>query len=304
MESTLEYIDCNICGENNSEKFDKIKSIFPEYLTGEYTLVRCKKCGLVYINPRPSKSILMSLYTSGDYCSRYQPYDMSRIDKDTETKGYTELLDNLENFIGKGRLLEIGMGYGLLLHAAKNRSWQVFGIETSTQQISFVKNQLNIDCSQNTFENMNFDENSFEAVVMDNVLEHMFDPKKILLKVNKILSNEGMVVIRVPNVYGFYCQISRYYNKIYDSPRKYKYRSERVSLQHMYEFSLKTLHKLLDITGFHISKEYTIQLNRFDPEGDRGSRKLAKKIINFLGAILPGWGDQCVVFAKKISVVG
>lgn len=299
MNLTLEYISCNICGENMSKRFDKIKSIFPQYLAGEYILVRCRKCGLVYINPRPSKSTLTSLYTSGDYVSRYQNYDISRINIDIKDKGYLDILRNLEKYIGKGRLLEIGMGWGLLLKLAKDRGWQVFGIETSNRQIMFVKNQLNIDCSQNTFEDMFFNDNSFEVVVMDNVLEHTLDPKNILLKVNRILSNNGIVVIRVPNVDGLYYRVSRYYNRIYDSPRKYEYRSERVSLQHMYEFSLNSLGRLLYITGFSVIKAYTIQLNRFDPVLDRGVRRVLKKAINFFGTILPGWGDQCVVFAKK-----
>lgn len=301
MNQILENVNCNICGSYSYKKFDKIKSIFPEYLKGEYTLVKCTKCELVYLNPRPSKSIISHLYTSGDYMSHYnpRPYDISRLTAHVENKKYSYLLDNLEKYIEKGRILDIGMGWGLLLKAAKDRGWQVFGIEASSQQIQFAKSQLNIDCSWGIFEEADFSENSFDVATMDNVLEYTLNPKNLLLKINRLLSNDGIVVIRTPNIDGLYYRMSRFFDRIYNSPRKYGYQSERVSLQYLYEFNITTLGKLLEITGFKVVQSFTIQLNRVNPKGDFGLRKIFKKIINFLGNRLSGWGDQCVVYARK-----
>lgn len=300
MNVDLEFINCNICGSRDYRKFDKVNSMYPKYLAGRFDLVKCRKCSLVYINPRPAMQVFLRLYASSDYIQQYSPYNLANMSFSVSNKRYLEVLDQLEAYLpNKGRILEIGMGWGIFLKVATDRSWKAFGIEASEQQVKFAREDLGIECAKGVFEDIQFKDDSFEAVFMDNVLEHTLDPMKICRKVNRILVKGGVFIIRVPNVDGFYSVVSRNYNKLYDSARKYKYKSERVRLQHLYEFSLKTLRLLAEKAGFEILKASTIQLDRYNDEADFGIRKLGKKIINSLGSSFPGLGDQCVVFARK-----
>ena len=50
----LEYINCDLCGADETE-FLFVANENQFHLDGQFNVVKCKKCGLVYVNPRPTK---------------------------------------------------------------------------------------------------------------------------------------------------------------------------------------------------------------------------------------------------------
>ncbi|MBA7660523.1 hypothetical protein ES703_68525 [subsurface metagenome] len=62
----LEYVRCNLCGSNNYHLIylgkDRLLG-----KKGEFRIVKCNRCGLVYLNPRPTKEKLTYYYSSDDY---------------------------------------------------------------------------------------------------------------------------------------------------------------------------------------------------------------------------------------------
>ena len=62
----MEYVDYNFCKKDNSELLFSVEGI----LSGKkekFNLIRCKKCGLVFINPRPSKDEISAFYPQKEY---------------------------------------------------------------------------------------------------------------------------------------------------------------------------------------------------------------------------------------------
>lgn len=57
-ETRFETVACNLCGSWEHSPLHVIKG---------YTIVRCNKCGLVFINPRPVASKLATIYDDGSY---------------------------------------------------------------------------------------------------------------------------------------------------------------------------------------------------------------------------------------------
>lgn len=67
----LEHVECAICSRNNEEPLIEAKNIHGSYLISDerFRLVKCKDCGLVYINPRPVREEINKYYDCDYYLS-------------------------------------------------------------------------------------------------------------------------------------------------------------------------------------------------------------------------------------------
>lgn len=70
QETTMEYVSCNLCASNRAELLFVSKDMLLNE-PGQFRIVKCKNCGLIYLNPRPTKSSLEQYYPNQYYS--YQP---------------------------------------------------------------------------------------------------------------------------------------------------------------------------------------------------------------------------------------
>ena len=88
MDLELEHVDCNLCGNSDTRPYAKVSYIDylkrrPELETEDdpivhnkelaefkFNLVKCKQCGLIYVNPRLPENKLSGLYDQ-EYFSFY-----------------------------------------------------------------------------------------------------------------------------------------------------------------------------------------------------------------------------------------
>jgi SAM-dependent methyltransferase len=75
---------------------------------------------------------------------------------------------------------------------------QLYGTDFSTVFIESAMKRDGIVVRQGTAENIPFDP-SFDVLVSDQVVEHLFDPNKIFLEARRILKDNGYLCISVPN---------------------------------------------------------------------------------------------------------
>src|SRR4051794_22957330 len=85
-------------------------------------LVRCRWCGMVFAARIP---------TDGQLAAYYQDYGHSWHDSPITRKRYAEILDSLEPYRDRNRLLDVGCGAGYFLEEARRRGWEVHGTEYS-----------------------------------------------------------------------------------------------------------------------------------------------------------------------------
>src|SRR5262245_23469282 len=114
---------------------------------------------------------------------------------------YDEFITELQEYVGdlKGkRILDTGCGYGMMLtHCRLNYGLDVYGIEPSKQQYEgrfeiaqqlLVDNNLDpsiIICGRG--EQMPFPDNFFDIVYSFQVLEHVGDPRRVLMDSWRVL---------------------------------------------------------------------------------------------------------------------
>jgi SAM-dependent methyltransferase len=140
----------------------------------------------------------------------------------------------------KGRLLDIGCGYGFFLREMKSRGWQVEGIETSRPGRQYARDKWDIHVYSQPLENLALPENSFNVTTLFYVIEHVLDPLGILMEVKRILKPDGLVLLRWPHstpIVKILGPMSRKLD-LYHTP------------YHLYDFSPKTIQKLLVLSGF------------------------------------------------------
>ena len=231
---TATDIPCALCGALETVRL---------YLKFGWGIERCRRCGLVYANPRAPESEILRRYSRDYFWNEYLPAvgaPGGRVDPDFIDGRHAPMLQLVRSRAPRGRrLLEVGTGAGLFLKAAERAGWEVAGLELSEAAAEFARERLGLDVRQERAEAMTCAAGSFDAAVMFDVIEHLFDPRTVLEAVRRALAPGGALVVSTPNFDAFSrAALGSAWAVL--SP-----------LEHVYYFTEATLSRLLTETGFH-----------------------------------------------------
>ena len=276
---------CDLCG---SSKFRVRKSLNRrlEIEGSKFNVVRCLNCGLLSICPLPDES---------EFDSIYQDYGVKRDRLSHETKRlniYGKKLRKLEELAVGKRLLDIGAGLGTFVKCAKEYGYDATGIEYEKGQCRLAKELYGIDLINSKFEDAYelLRKRSFDVINLHHVLEHVQSPKKLLKRIYNILSSKGILLIEVPNQFFNLKTELRYYLF-----RKWPHPDN--ALHHLYFFSIKTLKKYIELTGFKI-----VEVNQFPRSAKTGllSERLSMGLYLYLTSKLDITASSFIeVFLRK-----
>jgi SAM-dependent methyltransferase len=102
----------------------------------------------------------------------------------------------------KGRLLDIGCGNGNFLAAARDRGFEVTGVEPDQYAVQFAKEHYQLKSvfaqQPEDFRRTN-PSNEFDVVTFFEVLEHQKDPQAFLEIAKSFLKTDGCIALSVPN---------------------------------------------------------------------------------------------------------
>ena len=224
-------VACAICGGQQTRRL---------YRKSGYDIGRCVRCGLVYANPRAPRDTIRARYSGDYFWKEYLPalgvwegnYDLAQFDV-----RYAPLLGLLGPAAGR-RLLEVGSGAGFFLKSAERSGWLVTGIEPSEEASRFARDRLGLDIQREPAETLTVDAAKFDAAVMFDTIEHLFDPRAALTSIARALVPGGQLLIGTPN----FAALSRHLlgsSWAVLSP-----------LEHMYYFDERTLGRLVEDCGF------------------------------------------------------
>ncbi len=174
---------CPACGEEIIaefiERYDK------------YTLNRCPACDVIFSNPMENPG--------AEWYERSERYAVGKI-LPVHSWHHKQFLNNRE-FYGR-RLLDIGCGTGIFLNKAREKGYEVWGIDFDKEAVRIAKeryrlNNVYVMDVESLFEN--FSQDRFDIISFFEVLEHLDNSIQFIRQIKNILKPRGYVAISVPN---------------------------------------------------------------------------------------------------------
>lgn len=234
---------CPLCGR--SSETTHARGLDFEYgTTGEreWEFKSCEACEVLVLSPRPATSELRRIYPED-----YYAYDFTR----KRTIGYVakELLDRLAartylSYAGaEGRILDVGCGDGRLLRIFKDLGAapeRLYGIELDDRAVNRAREQ-GLQVERVRFEEAEYPEGFFRLAVLQQVIEHVTDPRAMIEKLARVLVSGGAAIFETPNTASWdHWLFPRRYWGGYHIPR------------HFFLFNKRSLPRLLRACGFQV----------------------------------------------------
>ena len=161
--------------------------------------------------------------------------------------------DFIRRHVGKGKkVLDIGCGEGYV-SSVLVRDNEVFGLDIAESAIGEAR-EKGIKASLSNLENIPYPEKSFDVVLALDILEHLFDPVSVLRDANRVLKDDGFLLVSVPNAANIYSRLNFILTgEFTDAAEISEIRSpEFLFSEHIRFFSAKKIRKTLQPTGFEI----------------------------------------------------
>jgi 2-polyprenyl-3-methyl-5-hydroxy-6-metoxy-1,4-benzoquinol methylase len=265
-----EEIRCPLCSSGDEQLMLAIPADPDDTL---YRLVRCRQCGLGYLNPRPAPVSIGRFYQN-----EYKPFQprqrrssfWQRAQASLEQLVLSHLYgypparkswpgrllarlirpfvgpgsDSLTSlpYIGEGRLLDFGCGSGWFADRMRRRGWKVIGMDFSPHAVEQASRNYGLRTLAGTLPHPEIAPRSIDAICMGSVLEHLHSPHDVIDAASQALCPGGLLMVCVPNLesWGFRTFGMSWFGL--DAPR------------HLVHFSPATLRRLLESHGMEVTE--------------------------------------------------
>jgi len=225
----LEKTKCPICNLSDEKSLFTIQN---------FQLVKCRKCYLVYLNPRPKRQDLGKFYPH-DYYGKGGKF--KRILERWLT-GLSNLRRRLVIYRYKkgGKILDLGCGTGEFLQVFSQKKWKRYGVEPNPLGYEIAVKKQGVKLYSEELINCCFPSNHFDVITAWHVLEHVYNLEETLDEIERILKNDGILFLSTPNLGGVGFKISGKHWFHLDIPR------------HLFLFNQQSLREILNLSGFKI----------------------------------------------------
>ncbi|MDQ3123724.1 MAG: class I SAM-dependent methyltransferase [bacterium] len=221
---------CDVCSKKKHKVFREV---------GEHTYLICENCQTIHLQSRALNfnKIRGDTYLEDPttYLTIINPHGTRYIAGSVDHAFDQKLKKS------KGRLLEIGSGLGHLSYTLFSRGWEVECLELSSKAVNWSNEVFKLPTHTTMIED--FKSAKFDAFVMVEVIEHLYDPLKALMQIRKLAQKPALLFGTTPNTKSLHWRESE--QDIYQPH------------DHIVLFNKNSLYDLLQKAGFkNITIEY------------------------------------------------
>jgi 2-polyprenyl-3-methyl-5-hydroxy-6-metoxy-1,4-benzoquinol methylase len=259
----------------------------------------CKSCGIVFANPVADEQELNAFYKNyydkGNFGNlQYKQKTISQFEN-IQKATVQELLQldrNVKYYTSEGNYLDVGFGLGFHLYIAQKLGYHVYGTELDKDCIDFVQPYiLTAQLYNGDLLSAKYENNQFNIINICHVIEHLIDPNSYLLELNRIVKNEGLIIVSTPNIGALAYRLFRVLNFL-----SFKIPLIVDGLEHTVIFNQKNLRTVIENHGFIIVDQYTESVNDSFSNIWKSNLSLRKKVVRYLQTFVK---VNQVVIAKK-----
>ncbi len=164
-----------------------------------YNIHECDQCEIAMLNPFPSDTELAKLYSTGNY----RITNGKRFGHIIETLihlGRIRKRKRINKFVKPGKILDIGCGRGLFLDVMRRGGWDTIGTEFNEETASHAINTYGLKILPGDIAQHKLPAESLDAININQVLEHLKNPDKVLEENHRLLRKGGILIISVPDL--------------------------------------------------------------------------------------------------------
>jgi 2-polyprenyl-3-methyl-5-hydroxy-6-metoxy-1,4-benzoquinol methylase len=202
---------CPVCGQAGAREWLRA----PDRFHGrreQYRLARCQACSLVWLSNPPQPSDMRLHYTDAYHklisaAGQNSPHRWR--DRKAAFAPYKQ----------SGALLDLGCSSGAFLESLKGDSWLLFGIEMSVEEAKTAEARSGASVFVGDIPEAPFGSESFDVITCFDVLEHVYDPRRVMAKVQEWLKPGGIFYVLVPNIDSAEARVFRSYWHGLELPR-------------------------------------------------------------------------------------
>lgn len=194
-------VSCPLCGSDSW-------SLFKVYRTPEdyqhifgpgglrQQVVKCSDCGLVYNNPRPPQEAFLAMSSTDP--SSYRPFDVL---VERRSEFFRSELALIRKLVPRGRWLDIGCNYGVMMHIVREAGYEVYGNDVQARLIEIARERFELENTMlGELMDLDLPAEHFDVISAYAVLEHVYDPMPLLRESRRLLAPGGVFRCEVPNV--------------------------------------------------------------------------------------------------------
>ncbi|MCC4832689.1 class I SAM-dependent methyltransferase [Shewanella sp. 10N.7] len=210
------------------------------------------KYGFLQVTPTPSAEEINRFYAEEFYSSDYKNFNNSSLEVQVADREFMEgtwrdQACEIELQLGKPlseiELLDVGCGWAQSLLHFKKLGVSCYGFDPASEAVEYA-NAQGVNVKHCGVETMNvFDNKRFDVVMLNNVLEHLADPIRVLTEIREsVIKENGLIIITVPNEFNAFQMAAQKLHNLeqwWVSPPA-----------HLNYFSRSTLQNLLSGCGF------------------------------------------------------
>ena len=235
---------CTVCASKQARPLYSIDGVAEQ-------LVVCESCGLGSLSPLPDSKRIGDFYPAEYYGSpsaKFEPLVEYGV-----RLGATMRVRSLVSGLDRGsRVLDVGCGRGVMLRALLDLGYEAHGVEISPEAAAGVDPRARIRIAPDLADAA-YETDSFDAVILWHVLEHLPHPERTLEELHRIIRPGGRLVVAVPNFASWQARGTGAHWFHLDLPR------------HLYHFTPQTLTRLVNRYNFdcHTLRHFALLQNPF-----------------------------------------
>ena len=161
-------------------------------------------------------------------------------DAESYRRYFARKLDDLQRLKASGRLLDVGCGAGLFLEAARERGYDVAGVDLSPVPVGYARDTFGLDVATGSLYEYATPTGAFDVATIFQTVEHDPTPGALTAELFRILAPGGVLMVTTPAADGFVARVM--------GRRWFGYRN----VEHVSFFSRRSLRHALENAGFEI----------------------------------------------------